>query len=151
MVSRTLTSTIDTRRPCNILLCTGWAKKAGPQTYDRNSVKSSKKNKVKSNKLYKVECQRSEQFVETGHWKWYYLTEHVYLLLDFHSTLLLMGLLQLRYEHDSSTIRARFGYNTLRDAYDSATIRARYNILRGVMCFRAIMNMSILSRCCRML
>jgi len=31
-----------------------------------------------------------------------------------------MGLLQLRYEHDSSTIRAR------------------YNILRGVMCFRAI-------------
>ena len=43
----------------------------------------------------------------------------------------LMGLLQLRYEHDSSTIRARFGYNTLRDAYDS--IRARYNILRGVV------------------
>jgi len=43
------------------------------------------------------------------------------------------GLLQLRYEHDSSTIRAR------------------HNILRGVMCFRAIMNMSILSRCCRML
>ena len=45
----------------------------------------------------------------------------------------LMGLLQLRYEHDSTTIRVR------------------YNILRGVMCFRAIMNMSILSRCCRML
>ena len=45
----------------------------------------------------------------------------------------LMGLLQLRFEHDSSTIRAR------------------YNILRGVMCFRAIMNMSILLRCCRML
>ena len=45
----------------------------------------------------------------------------------------LMGLLQLRYEHDSSTIRAR------------------YNILRGVMCFRAIMNMSTLSCCCRML
>jgi len=44
-----------------------------------------------------------------------------------------MGLLQLRFEHDSSTIRAR------------------YNILRGVMCFRAIMNMSILLRCCRML
>ena len=44
-----------------------------------------------------------------------------------------MGLLQLRYEHDSSTIRVR------------------YNILRGVMCFRAIMNMSILSCCCRML
>ena len=44
-----------------------------------------------------------------------------------------MGLLQLRYEHDSTTIRVR------------------YNILRGVMCFRAIMNMSILSRCCRML
>jgi len=30
-------------------------------------------------------------------------------------------------------------------------IRAQYNILRGVMCFRAIMNMSILLRCCRML
>jgi len=41
-------------------------------------------------------------------------------------------------------IRARF-------EYDSSTNRARYNILRGVMCFRAIMNMSILSRCCRML
>jgi len=41
-------------------------------------------------------------------------------------------------------IRARF-------EYDSTTIRARYNILRGVMCFRAIINMSILSRCCRML
>ena len=27
-----------------------------------------------------------------------------------------MGLLQLRYEHDSSTIRARFGYNTLQHA-----------------------------------
>ena len=63
--------------------------------------------------------------------------------------LLVMGLLS--YEHDSSTIRARFGYNTLRDAYDSSTNRARYNILRGVMCFRAIMNMSILSRFCRML
>jgi len=36
-----------------------------------------------------------------------------------------------RFEYDSSTIRARFGYNTLRDAYDSSTIRARYNILRG--------------------
>jgi len=45
----------------------------------------------------------------------------------------LMGLLQLRYEHDSTTIRVR------------------YNILRGVMRFRAIMNMSILARCCRML
>ena len=41
-------------------------------------------------------------------------------------------------------IRARF-------EYDSTTIRVRYNILRGVMCIRAIMNMSILSRCCRML
>ena len=30
-------------------------------------------------------------------------------------------------------------------------IRTRYNILRRVMYFRAIMNMSILSRCCRML
>ena len=48
-------------------------------------------------------------------------------------------------------IRARFGYNTLRDAYDSSAIRARYNIVRGVTCFRAIMNMSTLSRCCRVL
>ena len=65
----------------------------------------------------------------------------------FGNSSILMGLLQLRYEYDSTTIRLRFGYNTLRDAYDSTTIRARYNILRGVMCFRAIMNMSILSRC----
>ena len=59
--------------------------------------------------------------------------------------------IRARFEYDSTTIRLRFGYNTLRDAYDSTTIRARYNILRGVMCFRAIMNMSILSRCRRML
>ena len=59
--------------------------------------------------------------------------------------------IRARFEYDSTTIRLRFGYNTLRDAYDSTTIRGRYNILRGVMCFRAIMNMSILSRCCRML
>jgi len=44
------------------------------------------------------------------------------------------------------TIAIRAGFE-----YDSTTIRVRYNILRGVMCFRAIMNMSILSRCCRML
>ena len=49
--------------------------------------------------------------------------------------------IRARFEYDSSTIRARFGYNKLRDAYDSSTNRARYNILRGVMCFRAIMNM----------
>jgi len=48
------------------------------------------------------------------------------------------------YNCDTSTIRVRFDY-------DLTTIRARYNILRGVMCFRAIMNTSILSRCCRML
>ena len=48
------------------------------------------------------------------------------------------------YNCDTSTIRVRFDY-------DSTTIRLRYNILRGVMCLRAIMNMSILSRCCRML
>ena len=48
-------------------------------------------------------------------------------------------------------IWSRFGYEMLRDAYDSSAIRARYNILRGVMCFRTIMNMSILLRCCRML
>ena len=34
----------------------------------------------------------------------------------------LMGLLQLRYEHDSSTIRLRFGYNTLR-GFSFARIR----------------------------
>ena len=38
-----------------------------------------------------------------------------------------MGLLQLRYEHDSSTIRLRFDY-------DSAT--TRYNTLRGFSCAR---------------
>ena len=62
-----------------------------------------------------------------------------------------MGLLQLRYEHDSSTIRLRFDYDSATTRYEMRTIRVRYNILRGVMCFRAIMNMSILSRCCRML
>jgi len=35
-------------------------------------------------------------------------------LLDVAASL--MGLLQLRYEHDSSTIRLRFGYNTLEHA-----------------------------------
>ena len=64
---------------------------------------------------------------------------------------LLMGLLQLRYEHDSSTIRLRFDYDSATTRYEMRTIRVRYNTLRGVMCFRAIMNMSILSRCCRML
>jgi len=33
-----------------------------------------------------------------------------------HIVACLMGLLQLRYEHDSSTIRARFGYNTVKHA-----------------------------------
>jgi len=59
--------------------------------------------------------------------------------------------IRARFEYDSSTIRARFGYEMLRDAYDSSAILARYNIVRGVMCFRAIMNMSVLLRCCRML
>jgi len=35
-----------------------------------------------------------------------------------------MGLLQLRYEHDSTTIRLRFGYNTLR-GFSCARIRDR--------------------------
>ena len=61
------------------------------------------------------------------------------------------ALSQLLHGPITIAIRARFGYNTLRDAYDSSAIRARYNIVRGVMCFRAIMNMSILSRCCRVL
>jgi len=34
----------------------------------------------------------------------------------FIASLFVMGLLQLRYEHDSSTIRLRFGYNTLQHA-----------------------------------
>jgi len=38
-----------------------------------------------------------------------------------------MGLLQLRFEHDSSTIRARF-------EHDTST--ARYNTLRGFSCAR---------------
>ena len=41
--------------------------------------------------------------------------------------LVFMGLLQLRYEHDSSMIRLRFDY-------DSAT--TRYNTLRGFSCAR---------------
>jgi len=35
-----------------------------------------------------------------------------YLYLAFFTRLRLMGLLQLRYEHDSSTIRARFEHDT---------------------------------------
>jgi len=38
-----------------------------------------------------------------------------------------MALLQLRFEYDSSAIRAPFDY----EAYEMRTIRARYNILRG--------------------
>ena len=38
----------------------------------------------------------------------------------------LMGLLQLRYEHDSSTIRALFGYNTLQHA------TTRYEVFRAL-------------------
>ena len=38
-----------------------------------------------------------------------------------------IALLQLRFEYDSSAIRARFGY----EVYEMPTIRARYNILRG--------------------
>ena len=47
----------------------------------------------------------------------------------------------LHYGPITIAIRARF-------EYDSSAIRARYNILRGVMCFRAIMNMSILTGMC---
>ena len=43
------------------------------------------------------------------------------------TSVIIMGLLQLRYEHDSSTIRLRFDY-------DSAT--TRYNTLRGFSCAR---------------
>jgi len=38
-----------------------------------------------------------------------------------------MALLQLRFEYDSSAIRAQFDY----EAYEMPTIRVRYNILRG--------------------
>jgi len=31
--------------------------------------------------------------------------------------------IRARFEYDSTTIRLRFGYNTLRDAYDSSTIQ----------------------------
>jgi len=55
------------------------------------------------------------------------------------------------FNHDSSLVNIVMGLLQLRYEHDSSTIRARYNILRGVMCFRAIMNMSILSRGCRML
>ena len=49
----------------------------------------------------------------------------------------LMGLLQLRYERDSSTIRARFGYNTLRGfcalAYEIDSSTPRESVV-GVSC-----------------
>jgi len=54
------------------------------------------------------------------------------------------------YDNTFTTVRFR-GLLQLRFEYDSSAIRARYNILRGVMCFRAIMYMSILLGCCRML
>ena len=48
-----------------------------------------------------------------------------------------MGLLQLRYERDSSTIRARFGYNTLRGfcalAYEIDSSTPRESVV-GVSC-----------------
>jgi len=59
--------------------------------------------------------------------------------------------IRARFEYDSSSIRLQHATRCVRFEYDSSAIRARYNIVRGVMCFRAIMNMSILSRCCRML
>ena len=48
-------------------------------------------------------------------------------------------------------IRARFNYEGVRDAYDSSTIQHPTRSLRGVMWIRAIMNMSILLRCCTVL
>jgi len=42
-----------------------------------------------------------------------------------------MGLLQLRYEHDSSTIRARFGYNTLQHA-TRFFVRSRTRSIRAL-------------------
>jgi len=51
--------------------------------------------------------------------------------------------LEIRY-HDALWVTVPKGPIT-------TAIRARYNIPRGVMCFRAIMNVSILLRCCRML
>jgi len=50
--------------------------------------------------------------------------------------------------HSRTTLRSEL---TTRYVPITIAIRARYNILRGVMCFRAILNMSILLRCCRML
>ena len=38
----------------------------------------------------------------------------------------LMGLLQLRYEHDSSTIRLRFDYDSATTRYEMRTIRLRF-------------------------
>ena len=42
------------------------------------------------------------------------------------SLIRLMGLLQLRYEHDSSTIRARFSYNTLQHDTRFSCARDRF-------------------------
>jgi len=55
--------------------------------------------------------------------------------------------IRVRIECDSSTIRLR----GVRDAYDSSTIQHPTRSLQGVMRFRAIMNMSILLRCCTVL
>jgi len=38
----------------------------------------------------------------------------------------IMGLLQLRYEHDSSTIRPRFDYDSATTRYEMRTIRLRF-------------------------
>ena len=59
-----------------------------------------------------------------------YVPAEVMHVSYLHDTLLLfhvMALLQLRFEYDSSAVRARFGY----EAYEMPTIRARYSILRG--------------------
>ena len=48
-----------------------------------------------------------------------------------HIAALVMGLLQLRYEHDSSTIRLRFGYNTLQHA-TRFFVRSHTRSIRGL-------------------
>ena len=88
---------------------------------NQKHIKSKKQEKVTINKLsYRRGTARRAVSVKT-------VLNVVQMFVKLQLKSCIMGLLQLRYEHDSSTIRLRFDY-------DSAT--TRYNTLRGFSCAR---------------
>jgi len=57
---------------------------------------------------------------------WYYCAFFIAKPKAAHALRSVMGLLQLRYEHDSSTIRARFEHDSATTRYEMRTIRVRF-------------------------